>query len=203
MRTMIIALLVATAFAVTPFMDVWEELDNVTCTAQSFRDIVLRVYQSVGKVEPYFAKNVKAIKASKIAINISAYIVPCLTCDVDKQVAEILAAVKGVTLKKVWVCVEGTWNRERSVNVAFLTKYFAALSKSGITAGIQTEDRSWMRIMGRESSDFSKYALWFVRQDNNPNGGFRPFGGWRSAVAKQYAGAAELCGDTINKDSYL
>ncbi len=205
MRVLLLCILAISAVsAVTPFMDIWEEIDDAKCTLQSFTDIVLRVYKSTGAVEPNFAKNVKLLADTGLKYELSAYIAPCLTCEVATQAKEILAAIKGIALKMVWVSVEGRWNPDRQKNKQFLTELLAELTKGGVTAGIHTDMWSWQFIMGREVHDFADRKLWYTnhngRQDSND---FRPFAGWTTPNAKQYQGAAELCGDTINKDIYF
>ena len=201
MRVIILCLLVVCAFSATTFMDIWEEIDDINCTLKSYTDMVFRVYQSVGKVEPNFAKNVKYVKDSKANVSLSVYIVPCITCDVPKQVAEIAAAIKDIKLNMLWIVVQGSWNHNKNTNAAFLQSFIDEVKKLG-EVGIQTDSMSWTRNMGREHSNFSSLKLWFVLHDKRPDGGFMPFGGWRRAFAKQYE-TAELCGDTINHDSYI
>lgn len=202
MRIFAILLLLAVAFAATvPFIDMWEEIDDADCHLKEVKHICLRVYQSVGKIEPNFAKNIVHLKGKNATI--SAYMVPAQKVDVAKQVAEIIAAIKDVKLDYFWVAIEGRdWSQNREENAAFVTKLLAELSKSKLKIGIQTDLMSWFRIMGRGASGFSKYPLWHVRHDNNPEDpSFRPFGGWNNPKAKQYTGNAEKCGDTVNLDS--
>jgi len=201
MRVLILCLLVVCAFSLTPSMDIWEEIDDINCTLKSYTNMVFRVYQSVGKVEPNFAKNAKYVKDSKAVVSLSAYIVPCITCNITKQVEEIAAAIKDVKLVMLWIVVQGAWSHDRNVNVQFLQSFVDEVKKLG-EVGIQTDIMSWMRNMGRDHSNFSSLKLWYVLHDKRPDGGFMPFGGWRHAYAKQYE-TAELCGDTINHDSIL
>ena len=195
-------ILFAVAFAATvPFIDMWEEIDDADCHLKECKNICLRVYQGVGKVEPNFAKNIAHLKGK--AVNISAYMTPSNKVTPEKQVAEVVAAIKNVTLTYFWVSVEGSdWSMNHEDNVNFLKKLLAELAKVKLVVGIQTDMMRWGRIMGRSTADFSKYPLWNIHQDNNPeNTQFRPFGGWRAPKAKQYKGSAERCGDTVNLDS--
>jgi len=201
MRAFILCVLFACALCATSnFMDIWEEIDDANCTIKTYTDICLRVYQSTGKIEPNFAKNVAHLKG--LNVNLSAYVMPAITVDAATQVADVLAAIKGLKLKMLWVCVEGTWTSDRTQNHEILNKFITGFKAAGITPGIQTDDINWQRIMGRDRGDYATYKLWFIRQDKRPDGGFRPFGGWRNPAAKQYEGAAELCGDTYNRDAY-
>ena len=177
MRILILSLLLTLVFTTTPFMDIWEEIDDAKCTVQSFTDVCLRVYQSVGKIEPNFAKNIKLTKDSGVKFTISAYVVPCIKVEAPKQAAEILAGVKNVTLKMLWVAVEGFWEQEQSKTHEFLTALMTELKKGGVNLGIQTDWMHWTRVMGHEHSAFAEYPLWFVSHDRRPDGGFRPFGG--------------------------
>ena len=205
MRTLLLCILAVSAvWAVNPFMDIWEEIDDAKCTLDSFTDIVLRVYKNTGAVEPNFAKNVKLLADTGRKYELSAYIVPCHTCEVVKQVEEIAATIKGLTLKMLWVQVEGRWDVDPNKNKQFLLNLVAGLDKLGVVVGIHTDMWSWHNIMRRETHEFANRKLWYTnhngRQDSND---FRPFGGWREPNAKQYQGSAELCGDTINKDIYF
>jgi hypothetical protein len=202
MRIFAFCLLLAIAFAATvPFIDMWEEIDDAECHLKICKNICLRVYQGIGKVEPNFAKNLAHLKGK--AVNISAYMTPSNKVTAEKQVADIAAAIKNVTLTFFWVSVEGSdWSMNHEDNVAFLKKILAELAKLKLTIGIQTDMMRFGRIMGRSTTDFNKYPLWNIHQDNNPEPGqFRPYGGWKVAKAKQYKGNAEVCGDTVNLDS--
>ena len=205
MRTLLLCILAIWGVsAVTPFMDIWEELDDAKCTLASFTDICLRVYKSTGIIEPYFAKNVKLLAETGLKYNLSVYIMPSYAIDAAVQVKAILEAIKGLTLSYVWVTVEGQWNTDREKNKKLLTDILAALKAGGITPGIQSDMWNWQSIMGRDCHDFASLKLWYTNHNGREDDrDFRPFGGWNRPTAKQHIGAAELCGDTINKDIYF
>lgn len=193
--------LFALTFAATPFIDMWEEIDDADCHLKEVKNICLRVYQGVGKIEPNFAKNIAHLKGK--AVNISVYVTPSNKVTVEKQVAEITAAIKKITLTYIWVSVEGAdWSMNHEDNVAFLKKLLTEFAKLKIPVGVQTDMMRFTRIMGRQTTDFGKYPLWNIHLDNSPEPGqFRPFGGWRTAKAKQYKANVERCQDTVNLDS--
>jgi hypothetical protein len=195
-------LLVAVSAATVPFIDMWEEIKDVKCMAETYKVISLRVYQSIGKVEPNFAKNIEHLKPFLDKVYVGGYMMPCLTCPAEKQVTEIADAIKNTKIDMVSVSVEGRgWDRDRSKNIAFLKSIFEQYGKHGMKGAIITNERSWDEIMGRDCHEFSTIPLWYVRHDNDPeNNRFRPFGGWTKVMAKQYA-SGEVCGNSVAKDS--
>ena len=53
------------------------------------------------------------------------------------------------------------------------------------------------------TSQFSKYQLWYAHYDNNPSfSDFKSFGGWTKPNIKQYAGTTNICSTSIDKDYY-
>jgi len=204
MRVLILCVLLVWASAVTsPFIDMWELIKDAKCLTDTYKTIALRIYQTVGKIEPNFAKNIELLKEYRAKVYVGAYINPCFSCDAVKQAVEIATALKEVKIDMASIDVEGTWNNERAKNVAFLKTLTAELTKLGIKYAIITGERNWERIMGRDCNEFSTYPLWYINHDNDPElRRFRPFGGWTTAtvMAKQYA-AGEVCGNSVNKDS--
>ena len=204
MRIIVLVLLAVFAYSATvPFVDFWHEINSTECLAKEVKHVCLRVSARTGVIDPNFAKNVKHIADSGLKIDISAYIQPCVKCDIKKQTADVIAALKELKLKSLWITVEGEWGSDRVKNSKFLHEYIAALTAAGLHAGIQTDHIHWMRIMGREHSEFSHLLLWNINHDRKPDGGFTPFGGWRRATAKQYQGGVSLCAITVSKDSYF
>ena len=204
MRIIVLILLVALAYSATvPFIDFWYEINSTECLFKEVKHFCIRVSTRTGMIDPYFARNIKHINDSGLNIDISTYIHPCLRCDIKKQTAEVIAALKGIKLKSLWITVEGEWNIDRARNSKFLHEYLAELTAAGLSAGIQTDLMHWMRIMGREQYEFSHLPLWNNNHDKKPDGGFTPFGGWKRATAKQYDGEVKLCSINVNKDSYF
>ena len=201
MRFLILCvLLVWTMAANVPFVDMWEEVRDAKCFAEGAKGVCLRVYTSIGKVDPNFNKTMVKFKPYKI--NVTGYIMPSQKVDVKKQAADIIEVLKNYTMiKMLAVVVEGRdWNVDPLKNVQLLTTLIGELKKFKYTLCIQTEERAWDRIMDR-NSDFAALPLWWNQHDNEPEPGrrFRPFGGWRRPSAKQYA-AGELCGNAVGKN---
>ena len=134
------------------------------------------------------------------------YAVPSMKVNVTKQIEIVKDAIKGLKIGHTWVQVENptTWNSDHRTNHAFLKSLVDGFGKHGHRTGIQTNEQSWQRIMGRSHSEFGRNPLWYVHHDGRPDlEHFRPFGGWRTAQAKQYKAGEELCGDTVNLDTFF
>lgn len=199
-------LFMAFAYELTsPFIDIYEEIKDPKCLTDHYKVFALRVYQSVGKLDPNFAKNFNKLKPfldNKQINQIGGYIAPCTKCDVVKQVSEIVLTLKNAKIDLASILVTGSeWDKDVTKNQAFLKAFVAEYTKSGIFFAIITDEFNWNRIMGKDYSEFKNNLLWYIRHDKDPeNINFKPFGGWTKALAKQYDDA-NICGVKFNIDS--
>lgn len=204
MKAFLLLLVIGFAFGLTPFIDMWEEIDDVKCIYRNISYICFRVYQSSGKLDPHFPKNIKHIKDANLTdkITVAVYVAPAVTINATQQAEEVKKAIQGLKIAYIWIQVEGSnWGDHHKAQ-ALLKELVSALQKIGPKVGIKTSHRDWMRIVGRSFHEFSSLPLWHVQNDGRPDDRhFRPFGGWRTSTAKQYASNTELCDDTVNRDS--
>lgn len=202
MRFIILLALFASCIATTAFIDMWEVVKDAKCMVAEYKQIALRVYQSVGRVDPNFNKSVVALAPYRANLTLLAYIVPCIKCDVAKQVKEIAAAMTAAKIKDAALQITATgWNTDHAKNVEFVRNFTTEWTKNSLKLSFMTDDRTWDTVMGRDCQEFGSYRLWIVRHDHNPeNNRMRPFGGWRKASFKQYD-TAEVCGNAVSKDS--
>jgi len=84
----------------------------------------------------------------------------------------------------------GCWS-DSSANEAYIAKAAAYAAGKGVKVGIYSSEGEWPTVMG-SSTAFKGYDLWFADWDGQKDfsdGGYK-FGGWTSAIAKQYADQA-------------
>ena len=183
------------------FLDTTEELVNANCMVKIYSEFSFRMFTDSGAVDPLFIKNVLHIRGTGASVILDGYVMPCIGCDVQKQVNEIIRVGHEAKLNRLWVVVEGKWSVDRALNLLFLQKLYVAFSHHGIVPEIRTTELDWNRIIGSHIQEFHIVPLWFINHDGNPDGGFKPFAGWEKPAAKQYFPSAQDCGHTYNRNS--
>eukprot|EP01022_Parablepharisma_sp_SALTPOND_P036335 TRINITY_DN986_c0_g1_i3.p1 TRINITY_DN986_c0_g1~~TRINITY_DN986_c0_g1_i3.p1 ORF type:complete len:183 (-),score=14.93 TRINITY_DN986_c0_g1_i3:200-748(-) len=157
-----------TQVMVVPFVDLWSEVKDPQCLVAKYPRIALRIYQSIGRIDPLFVKNAWKLRDASHLESITGYINPCLKCDLRKQVEKINDKANEVGADShLTIVVSGSqWNLNCTAHKEFLKAYIATLAKYGISVSIQTSAAEWARIMGPETEDFKEYPLWYVYHDN-------------------------------------
>lgn len=203
MKVFIVFLLLALALAKTyPFIDISEKITDADCLTKAYQVIAMRAWQSVGKMDPNWAKNLEILQKYRDHIFLGGYVVPCSHCDPVKQVVEIAAAFKAAKIDTASISVMGDeWDEDKAKNKAFLKAFVTEYKKLGLYFAIITDEANWNRIMGAECNEYSATWLWWVHLDKDPESSkFKKFGGWTQPYAKRYD-RAQLCGMHVAKDS--
>ncbi|KAL0231027.1 hypothetical protein GEMRC1_010432 [Eukaryota sp. GEM-RC1] len=127
-----------------------------------------------------------------------------------REFIEWLRREKVLTNQWIWVDIEDTERFLPTVaeNIAFVHEIINEFDRqykgcgSSTCVGIYANTYQWGRIMG-ENKDFRNRLLWFPRYDKKPNfDSFIPFGGWTSAVMKQYDNTTPICNTQIDFNYY-
>ncbi|KAI8345052.1 glycoside hydrolase superfamily [Mortierella sp. GBAus27b] len=170
---------------------------------EGFTHLVIRGYQEAcgvgGQVDPNFVANYNNARAAGYT-NIDTYWFPCTgTSNRCKsfatQISELGAAFKAHDMKigRIWLDLEQdstckAWNYGFAGNLAKAKEIVAALKASGYKWGIYSSPGEWGNLFGSRGVVLDNTVpLWFATYDNVQTLALKqPFGGWTSAVGKQY-----------------
>lgn len=171
---------------------------------EGFTKAVIRGFEEAcsvgGEVDPNFVSSYNNARAAGIT-NIDTYWYPCTgsgnSCkSFAEQIAEIGATFSAHSMKigRIWIDIEkdsvcGTWNYGAAGNLSKAKSLVAAAKASGYVFGIYSSPGEWSNIFGSYGVVLdTSFPLWFATWDNNDSSlamGTK-FGGWTSAVGKQY-----------------
>jgi len=171
---------------------------------EGFTKSVIRGYQEAcsvgGRVDPNFVSAYNNARAAGYT-NIDTYWYPCTgsgnSCkSFATQIAEIGATFNAHSMKigRIWIDIEkdsvcNTWNYGASGNLAKAKEMIAAAKASGYVFGIYSSPGEWSTIFGSNGVVLdTSFPLWFATWDNDDSSLTlkTKFGGWTSAVGKQY-----------------
>jgi len=202
MKVLAILLLVVVVSATAPFIDSWGLIKDAKCINDNTKSISLLVYLPTGKVSENFTKNAELLKPYRPALEVGGFIMPCVKCEIVKQVADIVDALKKANIVLASIAIFGReWSNDKAKNIDFIKKFVAEYTKSGIHFAFLTSEEEWARVVGLAFTEMSKFPLWWVRHDKDPEAkNFKPFAGWTKPLAKQYD-SGEVCGMRVGKDS--
>jgi len=120
-----------------------------------------------------------------------------------------------ITFGTVWLVVTHptSWSNNSQTNIDFITSYLNRARSQNHYVGIYTSWYDWYIITNQYTGlqKNGSVMLWYWNtlgigstavspRDFND---FRQFGGWRSPVVKQFGIVEELCGVTINRDTFV
>ena len=201
---LVTVLLLAQAFAqYKQMIDISEEINDPECFTKDKDVIVLRAFDSVGRVDPNLAKNIA--KLANYTRELWVYMLPCYSCgNPQKQVQAVLDAIKNVRVDFVYIEVQGSkWDKDHAKNRGFVKAIADVIRPlSSKRAGIFTSQPHWKHIMGLDCSEFNDLHLWYEHADGSiEHKDFLPFGGWKVPTAKQYTQGKEYCNNTARFDS--
>ncbi|KIM76492.1 glycoside hydrolase family 25 protein [Piloderma croceum F 1598] len=171
---------------------------------EGFTKAIIRAYEEAcgvgGQVDPNFVSSYKNARAAGIT-NIDAYWFPCSgsgnSCkSYATQIAEIGStfSANSMDIGTLWIDLESdstvchNWNYGASGNLAQAKDIVAAAKASGYNFGIYSSPGEWSTMFGSYSPVVdSSLPLWFATYDNVQSLTLgTKFGGWTSAVGKQY-----------------
>ena len=164
---------------------------------QSF--FIPRCYQSNGKVDPNCAKNLDNGHAAGLKIGL--YMFPCFSCgNPAKQVEDTIKDVGSRPVDIYWVDVEKLgWSSDKNKNREFIQAMVNEIKSKGKKAGIYSNYYMWQDIVGLDWSAMSDHPLWYAHYDKlEACSDFKPFGGWKKPMFKQYQGTTTLCNGGVD-----
>ena len=171
--------------------------------SEGFTKAIIRGFEEAcsvgGEIDPNFVGSYNNARAAGYT-NIDAYWYPCTgsgnACkSYAEQIAEIGSTFNAHSMKigTVWIDMEkdsvcNTWNYGSSGNLAQAKSLIAAAKASGYNFGIYSSPGEWSNIFGSYGVVLdTSFPLWFATYDNVESLALKqPFGGWSSAVGKQY-----------------
>jgi hypothetical protein len=154
---------------------------------------------SGGLVDPNFVSSYKNAVAAGYK-DIDTYMYPCTgtanPCKpYETQLQELLDAIANnkMNIGTIWIDIEqdqicNPWDYGPEGNLAEAKKLVDVFRKSGRKFGIYSTPGVWASVFGSRSVEVAKdVPLWFATFDNVETLELKqPFGGWTSAVGKQY-----------------
>jgi len=170
---------------------------------EGFTKAIMRGYQeacgSGGRVDPNFVSGYNNARAAGIT-DIDTYWFPCTgagnSCkSFSTQLSELGAtfSANGMDVGTIWIDFEvdsvcDNWNYGTGGNLNVAQEIISAAKASGYNFGIYSSPGEWSNIFGSYSIVLDNSApLWFATFDDVPSLSLTtPFGGWTSAVGKQY-----------------
>jgi hypothetical protein len=171
---------------------------------EGFTKAIIRGYQEAcsvgGRVDPNFVTSYNNARAAGYT-NIDTYWYPCTgsgnSCkSYATQIAELGATFDAHSMKigRIWIDMEkdsvcNTWNYGSSGNLAQAKSLIAAAKASGYVFGIYSSPGEWGLIFGSNGVVLdTSFPLWYATFDGDDSSLAlkTKFGGWTSAVGKQY-----------------
>lgn len=122
------------------------------------------------------------------------------------QINEMVSYVKtnNMNIHQLWLDLEqdaictSSWNGGPDANVALAQEFAGAAKDSGMNWGIYSTAGIWTTLFGATTAVVDPTLdLWYANYDNTPtmnDYATAPFGGWTTAVGKQYAENVVACG---------
>ena len=179
--------------------------DQCECLLEAgYSYVIPRGFQSTGRLDSNIKANLKNAKEGGIN-SVDLYMFPCVPCgNPEGQVDQIIDGLQGSTYDKIWVDVEKyRWSTSQNANREFLTKIIKRLEQRGAKIGIYSNFNMWTALLGSTWDCCSQYPLWYAHYDYDPSfKSFKPFGGWKSPVMKQFKGSTTLCRGTVDINSF-
>ena len=184
-------LLVSPSIATLRAAGITQGMYDAGCMCIMYKAFILLVADGYGKVSPDFLKNLAKIQSlCKDTKSISGIVVPCPKCDPRAQVREIADALKTGKISMVYIFVTAVnWSSDVQANRKFFQEFMDEYYKCGIPFAIGTGEGMWNYVMGADYTEYSRYPLMYIIEDNDPNNNnFKPFGGWIASqvIAKKY-----------------
>ena len=177
----------------------WKSLES-DCTGQGALHFAIpRVWKSYGAIDAVGIASITAAHAAGIS-DVDGYLFPDVSKPAAPQVAATLAGLKaaGASIGRLWLDIEPyKWPASTATNQAFIKELVDATLGSGTKAGVYSNWNSWATIAGTSWNYPATMGLpiWYPHYDNSPSfSDFKPFGGWKTPLIKQYAGDKTACG---------
>ncbi|MFD7782157.1 glycoside hydrolase family 25 protein [Streptomyces nojiriensis] len=159
--------------------------------SQGVEFVIMRGYQSVGRVDPNLATTVANAWDAGMS-NVDVFQFPCFSCsNAAGQANTLISYMKDNAVKygTVWLDVEGPgtyWGSNTSANAAFIADWVQAMKDDGVNIGIYTSESQWVPIVGSYTGG-STLPLWYTHRDGKQNfDDFKPFSGWTKPDMKSY-----------------
>eukprot|EP01022_Parablepharisma_sp_SALTPOND_P004506 TRINITY_DN120406_c0_g1_i1.p9 TRINITY_DN120406_c0_g1~~TRINITY_DN120406_c0_g1_i1.p9 ORF type:complete len:258 (+),score=29.66 TRINITY_DN120406_c0_g1_i1:6970-7743(+) len=169
--------------------------ETAKCLLGSGHDFTaIRVYTSEGKVDPNAVANLQAAMTAGFK-NIDVFVSPCLPCEPETQIKEVVDMLKGKKPGTLWINIDVPgWREFKAFNQLFLEDLLNGFSKAGLKVGILGSKFQWEEFFGPGYSGGSKYDLMYESLNKKADfNDFKPFGGWRKPAAKHFQSGALLC----------
>ncbi len=200
---MSLILVTAVAIDYTKFIELSQRIKDPRCLLKNYSMVVIRAYLD-GRTDHELENNIKLIKkeGKNTEIHVTVLVSPKHRKRPDEQAIDIANVLRKHGIKNVWVVV-GTygdvWDKDMLKNKKFMAHLAAAMRLSGMIMGIRTSQKNWERFMGRNSTEFSPYPLWYTKGKPSPQpADFKPFGGWKKPMAKMYLPNQTFCGNVVS-----
>jgi len=166
--------------------------------------VIVRTYQSNGRVDPNGANTIKNARAAGISY-VDAYHFPDTKLNAKQQVTDNINNLKshGATIGMLWFDIEGTqyW-KDCNFNQNFLQEMVDQGKALGYKIGIYSSKSQWDPIMC-SSTKFSSLPIWYAHYDKNPSfSDWVNFGGWTKPAIKQYEGDTTVCSSGVDVNFY-
>jgi hypothetical protein len=207
MKSILIGILVLVAIVEARIMvaDTSELLDSIDCfTNNGYGELLFRGLMKNGVPDPNAKQNL--IVATDI--DCTVYLQPCFKCgNPRKQIQDTCEAIDGTGfVYRPYIVVEDPqdWSSDTAANRAFLEEIADEVVKQRNCFDNQrfrSTKFDWEKILGQDYIKWASKYLWYVSTDKKPDfNDFKPFGGWRSPLIKQYDQTEHVCEHTVNLD---
>ena len=171
---------------------------------------VVRVYESVGRVDSSGVSTIKAARNAGVRF-VDGYLFPCVPSgrcpSPEQQVNATVFALEraGASIGSLWYDVEPlSWSKDHGENQEFLKRMIDAGRAHNVKAGIYTNWNSWSEIMGEWSYPHDQgLPVWYPHYDGSKSfSDFQSFGGWAKPNIKQYLGDKSSCSAGVDYNWY-
>jgi len=182
-----------------------EQMECVKSAGYDFGSVL--GWHSYGSFENECPRNLRYMHRAGLS-PADVYLLPCATMDASDQIETLISTLRqdNASYNTLWIGVQTgaanncAWPPEHMRNCKYVGAMIAAGQNAFKTVGVVTSEFQWGSLMGESCTVGSNLdaPLWYSHYDRHPNfDDFRPFGGWETPYAKQYA-ATTLCEISCN-----
>jgi GH25 family lysozyme M1 (1,4-beta-N-acetylmuramidase) len=173
--------------------------------SKGYKFAIVRVFQSFGNVDPHGKQNL--INAHKANLTTGAYMFPCRSKSANSQVDSVVKELDSTTYDYLWLDIETNpskgcgWSSNTKSNCDFLMDLINRVKHHKKNPAVYCSEYMWKTIMGSDQAcpQAGTVLLWYPHYNGVKNfNDFKPFGGWKKPLIKQFSGTNSVCGARID-----
>jgi len=174
--------------------------------------MIMQLWRSNGLINPYYKTNYETAQAVGIK-KIDAYAFICNSINTPEQICNgIVNNLPANFRGRVYIDIEpwtGCWVGTPEERLKFAEDVATTCLQHGLDMGVYSCHWDWVQVFGSgelSSPILTKLPLWYAHYDGKDvfDDDFKTqtFGGWTTAIMKQYLPTFPLCGSAFDMNVY-